>query len=95
MASAPASTRDHPKHGRERLMRYGARPQLALDRLRRLPGGRIAYRIKKLRAGRAKHRVMTPLEFLARPSLPFLIVPRLVLEPEFLPPGSPPQKSKP
>jgi hypothetical protein len=28
--------------GRERLMRYGARPPLALDRLRRLPGGRIA-----------------------------------------------------
>ena len=27
-------------------MRYGARPPLALDRLRRLPGGRIAYRIK-------------------------------------------------
>jgi hypothetical protein len=31
-----------------------------------LPGGRIAYRIKKLGAGRAKHRVMTPLELLAR-----------------------------
>jgi hypothetical protein len=52
--------------GRERLMRYGARPPLALDRLRRLPDGRIAYRIKRLRDGRAKHRVMTPLEFLAR-----------------------------
>ena len=52
--------------GRERLMRYGARPPLALDRLRRLPDGRIVYRIKKLRGGRAKHRVMTPLEFLAR-----------------------------
>jgi hypothetical protein len=52
--------------GRERLMRYGARPPLALDRLRRLPGGRIAYRIRKQRDGRAKHRVMTPLEFLAR-----------------------------
>ena len=52
--------------GRERLMRYGARPPLALDRLRRLPDGRIAYRIKKLRDGRAKHRIMTPLEFLAR-----------------------------
>lgn len=51
--------------GRERLMRYGARPPLALDRLRRLPGGRLAYRIK-LREGRSKHRVMTPLEFLAR-----------------------------
>ena len=52
--------------GRERLMRYGARPPLALDRLRQLPGGRIAYRIKALRDGRTKHRVMTPLEFLAR-----------------------------
>lgn len=52
--------------GRERLMRYGARPPLALDRLRRLPDGRIAYRIKKLRDGRAKHRIMTPLELLAR-----------------------------
>jgi hypothetical protein len=52
--------------GRERLMRYGARPPLALNRLRRLPGGRLAYRIKELRDGRAKHRVMIPLEFLAR-----------------------------
>jgi hypothetical protein len=52
--------------GRERLMRYGARPPLALDRLRRWPGNRIAYRIKKLRDGRAKSRIMTPLEFLAR-----------------------------
>ncbi len=51
---------------RERLMRYGARPPIALDRLRWLPGGRVAYRIKGLRDGRAKHRVMTPLEFLAR-----------------------------
>ncbi len=52
--------------GRERLCRYGARPPLALDRLRWLPGGRIAYRIKKWRDGRAKSRVMTPIEFLAR-----------------------------
>lgn len=52
--------------GRERLMRYGARPPFALDRMRRLPDGRIAYRVKKLRDGRAKHRVMTPLELLAR-----------------------------
>ncbi len=52
--------------GRERLMRYGARPPFALDRLRRLADGRIAYRIKKLRDGRAKHRVMTPVELLAR-----------------------------
>ena len=52
--------------GRERLFRYGARPSLALDRLRRLPDGRIAYRVKYARAGRAKHRVMEPLELLAR-----------------------------
>jgi len=32
--------------GRERLCRYAARPPVALDRLRRLPGGRVAYRLK-------------------------------------------------
>jgi hypothetical protein len=31
-----------------------------------LSGGRITYRIKKLGGGRTKHRVMTPLELLAR-----------------------------
>jgi Putative transposase len=51
--------------GRERLLRYGARPPLALDRLRRLPDGRISYRIKYART-RSKHRVMTPLELMAR-----------------------------
>jgi len=52
--------------GRERLCRYGARPILSLERLRMLPGGRVAYRVKKLGRGRAKTRVMTPLELLAR-----------------------------
>jgi hypothetical protein len=52
--------------GRERLCRYGARPPLSLDRLRRLPGGRVAYRVKYVRRGRAKHRVMTAIELLAR-----------------------------
>jgi hypothetical protein len=52
--------------GRERLCRYGARPAFALGRLRRLRDGRIAYRVKYARAGRAKHRVMAPVEFLAR-----------------------------
>jgi len=52
--------------GRERLFRYGARPALALDRLRHLPGGRVAYRVKYATVGRAKHRVMTALELLAR-----------------------------
>ena len=52
--------------GRERLLRYGARPPLAVDRLRRLPAGRIAYRVKYSRRGAAKHRVMTALELMAR-----------------------------
>jgi hypothetical protein len=52
--------------GRERLCRYGLRPAMAQGNLRRLPDGRIALRVKYARAGRAKHRVMTPLEFLAR-----------------------------
>jgi hypothetical protein len=51
--------------GRERLLRYGARPALAMDRLRRLPDGRIAFRVKYSR-GRSKHRLMTPLELMAR-----------------------------
>ncbi len=52
--------------GRERLWRYGARPAFALDRLRRLPDGRITFRVKYAGKGRAKHRVMTPLELMAR-----------------------------
>jgi putative transposase/transposase-like zinc-binding protein len=53
--------------GRERLCRYGPRPPLSLDRMRRLPGGRIAYRLKYVDRGRrGKHRVMTGIEFMAR-----------------------------
>lgn len=52
--------------GRERLMRYGARPPLSIERLRRLPGGRVAYRLKYVGRGRGKHRVMTAMEFMAR-----------------------------
>jgi len=51
--------------GRERLVRYCARPCFALDRLSVLRDGRVAYRVKY--AGRrGTHRVMTPIEFLAR-----------------------------
>ena len=54
-------------HGRERLARYGARPPLSLERLRRLPGGRVAYRLKYVDRGRrGKNRVMTGIEFMAR-----------------------------
>jgi hypothetical protein len=53
--------------GRERLLRYAARPPLSQERLRRLPGGRVGYRLKYVAHGRrAKYRVMTGVEFLAR-----------------------------
>jgi hypothetical protein len=53
--------------GRERLARYGARPPLSLERLRRLPGGHVAYRLKYVDRGRrGKNRVMTGIEFMAR-----------------------------
>lgn len=52
--------------GREHLLRYCARPPLALSRMSLLPTGKIAYRIKKLRGGKAKVRILTPLELLAR-----------------------------
>ncbi|HLK36728.1 MAG TPA: transposase [Polyangiaceae bacterium] len=52
--------------GRERLARYALRPPLSLERLRRLPGGRIAHRLNYVSRGRGKHRVMTPMEFMAR-----------------------------
>jgi hypothetical protein len=52
--------------GRERLCRYGARPPLSIERLRRLPGRRVAYRLKYVSRGRGKHRIMSAMEFMAR-----------------------------
>ena len=52
--------------GRERLIRYCARPALSLKRLSLLPDGRIAYRGKYPKRGGRTHLVMTPLELLAR-----------------------------
>jgi len=51
--------------GRERLVRYCARPPFALERLSQLPDGRVAYQIKQPRKG-ASHRILTPLDLLAR-----------------------------
>jgi Putative transposase len=51
--------------GRERLVRYCARPPFALERIDVLRDGRIAYRMKTPRRGNT-HRVMTPMEFMAR-----------------------------
>ncbi len=53
------------REGRERLLRYCARPPLSLERLSRLPDGRIAYELRKP-WGRQTHRVMEPLAFMAR-----------------------------
>ena len=51
--------------GRERLVRYCARPALALDRLSLSPAGDVVYRVKYAR-GNKTHRIMAPIEFLAR-----------------------------
>ena len=50
---------------RERLVRYCARPALALDRLSLSRDGAVCYRVKYAR-GTKTHRVMRPTEFLAR-----------------------------
>ena len=56
----------HDDMGRERLCRYGARPPFSLAKLRLLKDGNVAYLVKKVGRGRAKRRVMDPVEFLAR-----------------------------
>lgn len=47
---------------RERLLRYCARPPLALERLSKLDDGRICYRLKNSKNAR----VMSPMQFMAR-----------------------------
>jgi hypothetical protein len=56
----------HDREGRERLFRYGARPPFALERFSELADGRIAYRLKTPNRRGDTHRVMTPVECLAR-----------------------------
>jgi hypothetical protein len=43
-----------------------ARPAVASGRVTRLPDGNVAYRVKSPRSTGATHRVMTPMEFMAR-----------------------------
>jgi hypothetical protein len=62
-AGVIVSASDH--EGRERLLRYCARPALSLERLTRLADGRVAYALRKP-WGRQTHRVMDPATFLAR-----------------------------
>ena len=52
--------------GREQLCRYASRPGIALGRMTLLDDGRIAYRVRHPFGPHGMHRVMTPLEFLAR-----------------------------
>jgi Putative transposase len=54
------------REGRERLLRYCARPALSMERISETREGLIAYRLRPVQKGRATHRVMTPVEFLAR-----------------------------
>jgi Putative transposase/Transposase zinc-binding domain len=51
--------------GRERLIRYCARPPFGLDRIEELKDGRVSYLMKTARRG-STHRVMTPMEFMGR-----------------------------
>jgi hypothetical protein len=53
------------REGRDRLLRYCARPALTLERMSLLPDGRVAYALRKP-WGKNTHRVMTPLSFMAR-----------------------------
>ena len=52
--------------GRERLARYITRPAFAMERFSELPDGRIAYRVRHPLGSDRTHRVMTPVELLAR-----------------------------
>jgi hypothetical protein len=54
------------KDGRERLIRYCARPALRMKRMSETGDGLIAYRLRHTQKGRASHRVMRPIGFLAR-----------------------------
>ena len=53
------------REGRERLLRYCARPPLSLSRLSLLSDGRVAYALRTP-WGKQTHRVMDPLAFMAR-----------------------------
>ena len=58
----PAWDRD----GLEKLIRYAARPPLSMERLSVASDGRVAYRLKYPGRRGETHRLMEPMEFLAR-----------------------------
>jgi hypothetical protein len=63
---AGVTVRAGDSEGLERLLRYCARPPFSLERMSRLPDGRVAYLLRKPRRNGATHLVMTPVQFLAR-----------------------------
>ena len=50
----------------ERLLRYAARPAVALERLSRLPDGRLVYRLKRTWSDGTTDVVFEPLDFMAK-----------------------------
>jgi len=56
----------YDREGVEHLLRYMCRPPVALDRLERLPDGRLLYRLKKRWRDGTDSVVFEPLEFLER-----------------------------
>jgi len=50
----------------ERLLRYAARPPVALERLSRLPDGRLVYRLKRMWSDGSTDVVYEPQDFMAR-----------------------------
>jgi hypothetical protein len=63
---AGVTVRAGDREGLERLLRYCARPPFSLERLSRLPDGRVAYLLRKPRRNGATHLVLEPVAFLAR-----------------------------
>ena len=56
----------HDRAGLERLLRYGARPPFALERLELLPEGQIVYRFPKPQPDGTTQVRLTPLERIDR-----------------------------
>ncbi len=63
-ASVVIGASDH--EGRERLLRYVSRPAVVKERVTELTDGRVAYLLKQPGGRGQTHRVMEPMEFMAR-----------------------------
>ena len=55
----------------ERLLRYAARPAVALERLSRLPDGRLVYRLKRMWSDGSTDVVNVAIGFIGDPVPPF------------------------